>query len=90
MALICSIFALSTALLPLADEEEPPEGGLFMNQRIARKPTRATARSWGMLIEVCEACAMVGEGSGCKQALGGCGAIDMESERCVGGAREVL
>ena len=65
MAFICSIFALSTALLFLEPEEEPfeedEEGGLFMNQRSARKPTRATARSWGMLIEVCEAWAIVGE-----------------------------
>ena len=28
------------------------EGGLLRYQRIARKPTRATAMSWGMLIEV--------------------------------------
>lgn len=44
-------------MLVLLDEEG--EDGLDMNQRIARKPTRATARIWGMLIVECEASAMV-------------------------------
>ena len=39
------------ALLLLPGEEAPP-GGLLKYQRIAKKPTRATARSCGMLIEV--------------------------------------
>lgn len=38
------------------------EVGLLRNQRMARKPTRATAMSWGMLIEVCDS-AMLGGGS---------------------------
>ena len=45
--------------VPREEEEEPGvEGGLARNQRRARKPTRATATSCGMLIEVCMADAM--------------------------------
>lgn len=58
MALTWVIWAGSTArlrevpaLLLLPDEEAPP-GGLLKYQRMAKKPTRATARSCGMLIEV--------------------------------------
>jgi hypothetical protein len=36
-------------LLLLPGEEG---GGLLRYQRMAKKPTRATARSWGMLIDV--------------------------------------
>lgn len=42
--------ALLLRLLPLPGEDDP--GGLLRYQRRAKKPTRATARSWGMLIEV--------------------------------------
>lgn len=38
-------------LLP-EEEEEGPVAGLFRNQRIAKKPTRATAMICGMLTEV--------------------------------------
>ena len=57
MALTWVICAGSTArlrevpaLLLLPGAEEP--GGLLKYQRMAKKPTRATARSCGMLIEV--------------------------------------
>ena len=59
MALTWEIWAGATArllreapalLLPLPGEEEP--GGLLRYQRMAKKPTRATARSCGMLIDV--------------------------------------
>ena len=59
MALTWEIWAGSTArllreepamLLLLPGAEEP--GGLLKYQRMAKKPTRATARSCGMLIEV--------------------------------------
>lgn len=46
------------------------EIGLLRYQRMAKKPTRATARIWGMLIEVWPASAMVrcalSEGIGCR------------------------
>lgn len=56
MELIWVICAGSTArlreepLLLLPPEEE--DMGLLRYQRMAKKPTSATARSWGMLIEV--------------------------------------
>ena len=35
-----------------AEAEEGEEEGLLRNQRMAKKPTSATAMIWGMLIEV--------------------------------------
>ena len=43
----------------VADVEPDGDEGLLMNHRIARKPTTATARICGMLIEVEASFAMV-------------------------------
>ena len=45
----------STGLPPREEEGDgagASDAGLLSNQRMAKKPTSATARSWGMLIEV--------------------------------------
>jgi hypothetical protein len=75
MALTWVIWAGSTArlrdeeaLLPLPPEEEEG-GGLLRYQRIAKKPTRATARSCGMLIEV-SVWAMLADAVVCMQRQG--------------------
>ena len=50
-------------LLPLAFVEVPDDEeteGLLRNQRMAKKPTRATAMICGRLMEVCVVSAMVG------------------------------
>lgn len=49
-----------------ADVGPEDDEGLLMNHRIARKPTTATAKICGMLIEVCASFAMlVGGGLQC-------------------------
>ena len=57
MVLTWSIFVMSTCPPLPRDDDEGLDvvvvGGLLRNHRIARKPTRATAMSWGMFIEVC-------------------------------------
>lgn len=69
----CSIFAGSTGLW----EREEAEGsellmpfGLFMYQRMARKPTRATATICGILM-LCSAIVLVGGGERAWPDLGG-------------------
>lgn len=50
------LILVTSTCLPLREEEEgggaEAEAGLLRNQRMAKKPTMATARIWGMLIEV--------------------------------------
>ena len=72
-------------------EDDPLDGeeGLFMNQRMAKKPTRATAMIWGRLMEVCWGCAMVAIGSVCAQWLYGVELCSLARGGCGGEVNEV-
>lgn len=61
---------------PLRDDEVLEEAaveemGLLRNQRMAKKPTSATAMIWGMLMEFCEWSAILAA-SRCKMVYGLC------------------